>query len=210
MDSLIITAVNETLSQICWKLELKENWHFVGEELDYENFLCVCFLQKDQLISSDVPVRQWSLHRPLKDHLSRLGPHLQQELHPATLLLDLLIVNFDQNWAEFDAFFKEAGGDDFVEFVEGHMVGDLLHVLLGRVALALFQAVPLVSRLDASQKFLPVQRRVVFGHQGCVSLEKGSLLLLLILKLEVCCGVRDNCRMLVRIRVDFVGVVVVH
>ena len=200
LEVWVVIAVNEPLCQILWQGELEEDWLLVGEELDDENFSGVFILHKNQFISSDVPIGQGSLHRPLKDHLSRLGPHLQQECFATTLLLDLLVVDLNQHWAEFDTFLKETGGDNFIKFVKWHMIGNLVHVLLRRVALAILQAICLVRFLNSSQKLFLVVGDVLFGEEGRILLHERCPFQLLV-------GVRGNCRIGVGVRVHFIAVV---
>ena len=111
------------------QLELEDYRLAVEEELDEEDFIRAVLLHIDQLVPGDVPVLGWLHKSLLKDHLALDAPDLEQKRMHIVLLQDVLVNNFNKHGAEIGPLLVLATCDDFVEFVERHLIHDLAHVL---------------------------------------------------------------------------------
>ena len=130
-------AVNESMSEILGKSELEEDWLLVGEEFDEADLPRVCLLEEEELVARDVPVGWRRQQRLLEHHLAGLRPHLQKEGSAPADFDDLRVVDFDQDRAELGALLELAASHNFIQLFKRHMVGYLVHILLGRVTLTL-------------------------------------------------------------------------
>ena len=98
-------------------------------------------LLEQKFISRNVPISDGLAQRFLKHHVTPIRPDLEQELHAIVVPKHGRVDDFAKHRAELSIVIVLAAGDDFVEFVERHLIHDLLHELLRRPALVVFKLV---------------------------------------------------------------------
>ena len=160
---MIVVAVNESMSQILGKSELEEDGLLVGEEFDEADLAGVGLLKEEELVARDVPVGRRGQQRLLEHHLARLRPHLQKEWFAPADFDYLRLVDFDQDRAELGALLELAAGHNFIQLFKRHMVGYLVHIILGRVILSRSKVVQLMRLLNLAEHFFWVVHRLIKG-----------------------------------------------
>lgn len=123
--------VDTVLNDMRRQGELEDEGSLGKVQLDHVDVLRVRLLLEEELVPTDVPVGAGLAQGALIDHFSILRPHLEQILVAIVELEDLLVFNFDENRAEVARVVELATRHDFVQLVQGDLVHDPSHEVLG-------------------------------------------------------------------------------